>query len=331
MSRPERTAAGPTRAGAAAGTLVMPACHGYPGLADLVRRSHPDAGLRIEVHPGAPGSPAAWADRIRGADSVLHFFDSGAVDTEALVAERPRRVVIAGPAAGVVDTAAMRAAGVEVYDTPGLAADTVAEFTLTVMLALAHRLPSAVGAPGDWRSVAGRDLAGRTLGIVGWGRIGARLARLAQAIGMDVAAWSPSLGEEAARAVGVRRRELDTLLAESEVVSLHLRAVPETRGILDARRLALLRPDALLVNTARAALLDMAELRRRLRADLLGGAALDVLDVEPLPARDPLAAHPRVLVTPHMAWMTDDAVGRFLAAAAAFGMDNDNRSVRRVT
>ncbi|MFE7118999.1 NAD(P)-dependent oxidoreductase [Streptomyces sp. NPDC057654] len=258
------------------------------------------------------------AERIRGADTVLRFFASPPLDTGALLAERPRRVVVAGPFGADVDTAALGRSGIEVYDTPGLAADSVAEFTLTLLLMLSRRVPTAVGAAPDWRPTAGREAAGRLLGIVGWGRIGGRVAALARGIGMRVAAWSPRLDEEAARAAGVRTMPLDALLAEADVVSLHLRAVPGAAPVLDARRLALLGPHTLLINTARAALIDMAELRRRLAADLLGGVALDVFDTEPLPADDLLCHHPRALVTPHMAWMTDEAVTRFVSDALAF-------------
>ncbi|MEU2792628.1 NAD(P)-dependent oxidoreductase [Streptomyces sp. NPDC007100] len=125
---------------------------------------------------------------------------------------------------------------------------------------------------------------------------------------------------------------LDALLGTADAVSVHLRAVPGNQEIIDARRLALLGPRTLLVNTARAALVDMSELRRRLADGLLGGVALDVFDIEPLPADDLLRRHPNSLATPHMAWMTDDAVGRFLAAAVAFAVSKDTGPglVRRI-
>ncbi|MER7986928.1 2-hydroxyacid dehydrogenase [Streptomyces noursei] len=303
------------------GRLVMPECDGYPRLAELVRRC--PGGNAVEVYDGPCTTSSQLAERIRGARTVLHFFNGRPLDADVLRGERPQQVVVAGPAARVVDVGAARSAGIAVYDVPGLAADSVAEFTLTLLLMLAHRVPTAVGGASGWRPSAGRELAGSLLGIVGWGRIGSRVARLAQGIGMRVAAWSPSLDEDTARAAGVALLPLDTLLGSADAVSLHLRATPQTQELIDARRLALLGPRALLVNTARAALLDMAELRRRLTAGLLGGVALDVFDVEPLPPGDPLRSHPNALVTPHMAWMTDDAVGRFLAAALAFATSGD--------
>ncbi|MFH8347561.1 NAD(P)-dependent oxidoreductase [Streptomyces sp. NPDC018045] len=312
------------------GRLVLPTCQGYPQLAELVRRC--PGGDAIEIFTDPYTTPSRFAERIRGARTVLHFFHGRPLDTGALLAERPQQVVVAGPAAGAVDTDAARSAGIAVHDTPGLAADSVAEFTLTLLLMLAHRVPTAVGTASGWQPTAGRELSGRLLGIVGWGRIGSRVARLAQGIGMRVAAWSPSLDEDTARAAGVTLMPLDTLLARVDAVSLHLRAAPGNREILDGRRLALLGPRTLLVNTARAALIDMTELRRRLAAGLLGGVALDVFDLEPLPAADLLRHHPNSLATPHMAWMTDDAVQRFLAAAIAFATSGDTGGgqVRRI-
>ncbi|RAG81913.1 phosphoglycerate dehydrogenase [Streptacidiphilus pinicola] len=306
----------------------MPDATGYPRLAELVRGC-PD-GDRVELFAERARTERELADRIRGSADVLQFFHGTPLRAEALLAARPARVLVAGPAGGAVDLDAARSAGIHVYDTPGLAAATVAEFTLTLLLALARRLPAGVGAGTAWRPTAGRDLAGRLLGVVGWGAIGSAVARLALGIGMRVAAWSPSLDAATAHTAGVQRLELDELLAAADAVSLHLRSAPGTDGIVDARRLALLGPHALLVNTARAALVDMAELRRRLTAGALGGVALDVFDVEPLPEDDLLRTHPAALLTPHMAWMTDDAVGRFLAAAIAFGVHGDDSRVRRL-
>jgi phosphoglycerate dehydrogenase-like enzyme len=308
--------------------IVMPVAGGYPRVAELVARC-PGA-ERIRMFADGPGSPDELADRVRGAAIVVHFFHAPPLDTAVLVAQRPRQVVVAGPAGTVVDVATLSAAGIDVYDTPGLAADTVAEFTVGLMLALSRRLTEAVR-DGGWHPVAGRDLAGRTVGVVGWGRIGARVARLAVALGCQVAAWSPSLDDATADAAGVRRTALDALLTESDIVSLHLRSVPQTAGIIDAHRLGLMRPDAVLVNTARAGLLDMVALRERLRAGRLGGVALDVYDIEPLPPDDVLRSQPNAILTPHMAWMTDDAVTRFLAAALAWAVFADARLVRKLS
>ncbi len=308
----------------------MPDCRGYPGLCGIVRGCPGGTAVQISTDPYT--ASGQLAERIRGADTVLQFFAAPPLDTGALLAERPRRVVVAGPLGAAADPAALGRAGIEVYDTPGLAADSVAEFTLTLLLMLSRRVPAGVGAALDWRPSAGRETAGKLLGLVGWGRVGRRVAALARGIGMRVAAWSPHLDEEAAHAAGVRAMPLDALLAEADVVSLHLRAVPGAVPVLDARRLALLGPRTLLINTARAALVDMAELRRRLAADLLGGVALDVFDAEPLPAADPLRHHPRALVTPHMAWMTDEAVTRFVSDALAFATAPETATgfVRRV-
>jgi phosphoglycerate dehydrogenase-like enzyme len=147
---------------------------------------------------------------------------------------------------------------------------------------------------------------------------------------MHVSAWSPRLDPDRARPAGVTASGLDALLATSEAVSLHLRLVPETRGLLDADRIRLLTPGSLLVNTARAGLLDTSALREAVVAGRLGGLAIDVFDAEPPPPDDPLCHHPAVLATPHMAWMTGQAVDRFVAAAAGFACDGVTGPVRRV-
>lgn len=289
---------------------------------------HPYA-PRVKRYDGAAKNREDMLGRLRTADTVVHFFDDGPLATDVLVAARPRRVVIAGPSGSVVDTTAVTAAGVEVYDTPGLAADSVAEFTIALLLAAARGLP-AYAVRGEWQPRFGRDVRGARLGLIGLGRIGGRVAQLAGALGMKVSAWSPSLDRERAAATGVAPMALDDLLAHSDFVSLHLREAPATEALLDARRLRLLRTDAVLVNTARASLVDMAALRDEVARGRFAAIALDVLDREPLPREDPLWQHSRVLITPHMAWMTSGTATRFLDAALRFAVDGDPALVRHV-
>jgi phosphoglycerate dehydrogenase-like enzyme len=159
-------------------------------------------------------------------------------------------------------------------------------------------------------------LHGKTLGIVGFGHVGRHVARIGAALEMRVVAWGPRLTAEAAAAAGVERLELDDLLRAADVVSIHATLAPESRGLLDARRLALMKPTAYLINTARGPIVDEQALVVALAAGRIAGAGLDVFDQEPLPAGHPLTALPNVVLTPHLGWPTDEAYARFADAAA---------------
>jgi phosphoglycerate dehydrogenase-like enzyme len=159
---------------------------------------------------------------------------------------------------------------------------------------------------GPWQSTVGRDLAGATLGVVGLGKIGSRVATIGQAFGMDVVAWSQHLTDERAAEVGVRRvARLPDLLASSDVVTLHLVLSDRTRGLLGADELAVMRRSAYLVNSARAGLVDTSALVAALVAGEIAGAGLDVYDEEPLPANHLLRTLPNVLGTPHLGYVTE--------------------------
>lgn len=271
-------------------------------------------GERVRTFPAPPAGRADWLARFREAPTVLHFFDDGPLPTEPLLTAAPDRVVVAGPAAGCVDVEAVRGAGITVLDTPGTAVQAVAEHTLSLMLQAARstRGHSGWGEPPP----PGVELADGLLGLVGFGQIARTVARLCQGLGMRVQTASEHLSEQEAGKLGVARVPLDELMATSDVVSVHLRATPRTAGRLDRGLLRLLRPDTVFVNTARAAVVDMDELRVMVRAGLLHRVGLDVFDVEPLPADDVLLHSPAVTVTPHIAWLTDRSVERMVAAAA---------------
>jgi phosphoglycerate dehydrogenase-like enzyme len=155
-------------------------------------------------------------------------------------------------------------------------------------------------------------LAGKRLGVVGLGRIGGQVARVCAAMGMDVRGWSPSLTAERAAAVGAEYQDLDALLAESDVVTVHMRLTAASRGTLNRKRLALLKPSALFVNTARAALIDEGALVEMLKDGRLWGAALDVYSEEPLPPNHPLLALPNVVLTPHIGWVAEESYRVFI-------------------
>jgi phosphoglycerate dehydrogenase-like enzyme len=159
-------------------------------------------------------------------------------------------------------------------------------------------------------------LHGKTLGSIGLGRVGAHVARIAKAFGMRILGWSPRLTDAAAAAAGAERCELDALLAEADVVTIHASLTPTSRGLLDARRLALMKPSAYLINTARGPIVDEEALISALAARRIAGAGLDVFDVEPLPAGHPFTTLDNVVLAPHLGWTTDDGYRRFAESAA---------------
>ncbi|MBU6513294.1 MAG: hydroxyacid dehydrogenase [Betaproteobacteria bacterium] len=204
--------------------------------------------------------------------------------------------------------------GIRVIPALGANAQAVAEYVIaTAMLLLRGAYASSAQvADGAWPRPAlseGREIAGKTLGLLGFGDIGRRTARLGQAVGMQVLAYDPVVPADAPvwSETGVQRRELDALLQECDVLSLHVPLTEATRGLLDAPRLARMREGAVLINTARGGVVDEAALADALRAGRLGGAALDVFGHEPLPAGSVLAGVPRLLLTPHIAGLTRES------------------------
>lgn len=217
-----------------------------------------------------------------------------------------RLLVTTGMANASIDLGAARRGGVVVCGTPGSAAGAP-ELTWALLLAALRHLPTEDrnARTGAWQQTVGREAEGLVLGIVGLGRIGSRIARYAHAFGMSVAAWSPHLTDERAAAVGAARAATLLELAElSDVLSLHLRLSESTERVVGERELRALGRDGLLVNTARAGLVDTDALVRGLTEGWLGGAALDVFDTEPLPHDHPLASAPRTVLTPHLGYVT---------------------------
>ncbi|ADG78166.1 D-isomer specific 2-hydroxyacid dehydrogenase NAD-binding protein OS=Tsukamurella paurometabola (strain ATCC 8368 / DSM / CCUG 35730 / CIP 100753 / JCM 10117 / KCTC 9821 / NBRC 16120 / NCIMB 702349 / NCTC 13040)OX=521096 GN=Tpau_1544 PE=3 SV=1 [Tsukamurella paurometabola] len=276
----------------------------------------PEVAALLAAHP--------LADHVRPGPepggTVVHFFDSAPITADDLDAFRPAEVIIAGPATGTVDLAAARARGVAVLDTPGLAAHSVAEYALGLTLALMRALPSTD--TQQWTPRFGSEVAGSTLGVVGTGDVGRRLTTLARGLGMTVLGWSPRST--------VAGLSLDEVLSRSDAVSVHLRLAAETEGLIDADRLRAMKPTAVLINTARSAIVDSVALREALAAGTIAGAAIDVFDAEPVPPTDPWWRAENVIVSPHAAWMTIQAADRFLDAALQYAVHRDRRAVRTV-
>lgn len=240
--------------------------------------------------------------------------------TAARLARLPRLklIVTSGMRNAAIDLDACRARGIAVCGTESSSAPPL-ELSWGLLLALArHIVPEnqALRSGGPWQQHLGMGLEGKSLGLIGLGKIGGGMAKVAQAFGMQVCAWSQNLTAERAAACGATRMpSLQALLAASDIVSLHLVLSERTRHLLDAAALAQMKPGALLVNTARAGLVDQQAMIAALRSGQLAGAALDVFDVEPLPVDHPLRQLPNVLATPHLGYVADSNYRRYFTQA----------------
>ena len=272
--------------------------------------------------------PCTIHDRTAPGDVVSRCRDARIVLTNKT--PLPREAIEALPGLGcigvlatgtnIVDVAAARARGIPVCNVPEYSTPNVAQAVFALLLELTNRTGHHARTVREGRWTACPDfcywdgelveLSGLTLGIVGHGRIGRAVASIGRAFGMRILAHRRSPGSDAECV------DLETLLRESDVVSLHCPLTPETQGLIDARRLALMKPTALLVNAARGPLVAEADLAAALDAGRIAGAALDVLSVEPPPASNPLLAAKNCIITPHVAWATRDARRRLIEATA---------------
>ena len=219
---------------------------------------------------------------------------------------RLRMIVSTGAHNASIDMTAAAEAGVHVAHTGGTVASTV-ELTWALILGASRHLvaESRSVAEGGWQTTVGRELDRRVLGVLGLGRIGAMVARIGAAFGMDVVAWSSNLTAEAAQEAGARYLPRDEFFATADVLSIHLKLSERTRGLVGARELSAMKPTALLVNTSRGPIVDEPALVEALQSGSIAGAALDVFDTEPLPVEHPLRALPNVLATPHIGYVAD--------------------------
>jgi (S)-sulfolactate dehydrogenase len=213
-----------------------------------------------------------------------------------------------------IDVPACEARGIRVIPATGANALAVAEYVIgtTMLLLRGAYLSTADVTAGRWPRTAlssGRETAGKTLGLVGFGGIGQLTARLARALGMEVVAYDPMIAPDAPvwAATGVAPLALDALVARADAVSLHVPLTPQTRGLFDANRLAAMKRVAVLINTARGGICDEAAVAHALRSGQLGGAAFDVFDPEPLPAGSAWQDCPNLVLTPHIAGVTAEA------------------------
>ncbi|MGI0140330.1 MAG: hydroxyacid dehydrogenase [Thermoplasmata archaeon] len=259
--------------------------------------------------------PEAWAIVVRSRTKV----------TASLLERAPRLTLIARAGVGVdnVDLGAAAARGIRVVNAPTAATSSVAELTIALALMLVRGLAAAITSTksGGWeRSTRGGELAGRTVGLVGYGRIAREVARRLGPFGARTIAYDPFV---TASGDATEMVPFERLLAESDIVSLHAAATPENHHLIDARALAQMRSGAFLLNVARGTLVDEAALLDALRSGRLGGAALDVYEVEP-PMNRELLAHPNVIATPHLGASTPEAQRR----AGALVVDEVRRALR---
>ncbi len=273
----------------------------------------------VQVYDSDATDPAVLAERLQDAEVAVNIRGRTRF-TDEVLARCPKLKLISiwGTGTDNVDLKAAAARGITVTNTPGANAVAVAEHTLALMLAIVKQLAPTDAAmrQGGWPRNLVPQLRGKRLGILGTGLIGREVAAMAKGLKMDVVAWTFHADPKLANALGLRYIDLPELLRTSDIVSLHLRATPETRHFLSRERLALLTPTAYVINTARGALIDEAALVESLREKKIAGAALDVFETEPLPTGHPLTALPNVLLTSHCAGMTPDSTLIGLAMAA---------------
>ena len=280
--------------------------------AELERRLAAEAGVELEVEECSSEDEVAAALARHRPDALLVQFAS--VGRRALESANGLRAIVRlGIGVDNVDVGAAAERGIAVARVPDYCIDEVADHTLALVLAVERHVVELARdtAGGGWSFRAGgpmRRLRGRTLGLVGFGRIARAVGERARAFGLEVAAHDPLVPDGEIRSAGAEPLPLEELLMRSDVLSVHVPLTEETRGLIGRSRLALLPPGAVVVNTARGGLVDEYALAEALGSGRLRGAALDVLVTEPPPGDHPLRALPNLLLTPHAAWYSEEAI-----------------------
>ncbi|MFF7251266.1 D-2-hydroxyacid dehydrogenase family protein [Embleya sp. NPDC008237] len=277
-----------------------------PGAALDCWRKLPDD-TEIAFFPDHVSDTDALVERLEPFDAVIAMRERTPFPAE-LLARLPglRLLITTGTHNAAIDVEAARSRGVTVCGTR-LLPHPAAELTWALILELARRTGAEEASlrAGGWQAGVGLDLAGSTLGLIGLGKLGARVATIGAAFGMRVLAWSQNLTAGQAAAVGgVTAVDKEELFREADFVSVHVRYSERTRSLVGARELALMRPTAYLINTSRAPIVDRVALLAALREGRIAGAALDVHPVEPIPADDPILTAPNTILTPHIGYAT---------------------------
>lgn len=277
------------------------------------------AAHEIKVFTSPFASAKAAAEAIAPFEIVCIMRERTLFD-RAMLEQLPnlKLLVTTGLRNAAIDVATANARGVIVSgtDAPGTA---TAELAWALMLGLSRHLVLEANAmkDGRWQTTVGRDLKGLTLGLIGLGKLGAQMTKYAHAFGMPVIAWSQNLTDETAKAQGATRVEKAELFRRADVISIHTKLSPRTTGLVSAIELALMKPDALLINTSRGPVVDEPALLEALHAGRIGGVGIDVYEPEPLPANHPLRSAPRTLLTPHIGYVTEDTYRIFYGGTVA--------------
>ncbi len=257
---------------------------------------------------------------------IIHQYEGmvvrGRTKVPANLLEKASKLkIIARAGVGVdnIDVQAAKKYGVSVVNTPTATTISVAEHTLALLLAFARRIPQANAGlkAGKWnkKSITGMELSGKTLGIIGVGRIGQAVADRARSFGMDILGYDPLISEADLKSVGITPAPLDSLYAQADVISIHAPLTIETKGMIGAAAFAKMKPGAILISTARGGIVDETALLENVNSGHLAGAALDVFESEP-PRDSKLISHPNVVATPHIAAQTPEAQRRAAQHAA---------------
>ena len=276
----------------------------------------------LAVHDRTPDELVL--ERSRGAQVLLTNKTRLGADTIAALPEL-KLICVLATGYNVVDLEEAAGRGIPVVNVPEYGSDSVAQHAIALLLELTNRVAQYDAAvhDGDWSRSADftlvarplTELFGKTMGIVGLGRIGGRVARIAQALGMEILAHNPR-HRVAPEGIAVQWLELDELFAKADVVSLHCPLTAENEGLVNAARLALMKPHALLINTSRGGLVNERDLADALNGGRIAGAALDVAAKEPIPPDSPLLGAGNCIITPHIAWATLSARQRLMATTA---------------
>ena len=276
-------------------------------------------GLSIEVFSDTLKEEAALAARLAPFDAILAMRERTPFPATLLQRlPKLRLLVTTGERNRAIDVAAAQAQGVVVCGTSSSGAPTV-DITWGLIINLLRDIPAQQAAlrAGQWQTSVGTSLEGLTLGVLGLGKLGTRVARVGQAFGMTVIAWSQNLTAEAAAAVGATRVEKQELFARADVVTLHLILSGRSRGIVGAAELAAMKRSAVIVNTSRGPLIDQPALVAALQDGRIAGAGIDVFDEEPMPPGHPLLGCPNTVLTPHLGYVTRQNYTAYFDGAVA--------------
>jgi D-3-phosphoglycerate dehydrogenase / 2-oxoglutarate reductase len=281
----------------------------HPGMSRL------KAVAGVTIHEDAFPTQDAFVHAVGDAEIIIanrertHF-------TAALLEQLPKLRLISNTGSHFyhVDIDAATRLGIALANAPGGSSPSVAEMTIGFIVSLVRRIPQTDAAMrrGEWPLELFGSIQSKRLGIIGMGKIGTRVARAANALEMEVVAWGPTLDDARAERSGVRRLELDEVMATSDFVSIHVMLSDLTRRLIDHRRIGLMKPTAFLINTARAAITDEEALADALAERRIAGAALDVFMEEPLPPDARLRKLDNVLLSPHAGWTTHESYGPWI-------------------